>query len=82
MLLAKHRDSAILATRVMQLLCMALVVVGILWASTDLLMVTVLVESPVTPMSLLFILYGFIGSTLTELLARCLARSNNSSEKK
>jgi len=59
-----------------------LVVTGFLWALTDLLLVTVLVDSPVTPISVLLMLYGFIGSLLTEGIARWIARSDSSSEKK
>ena len=61
---------------------MALVITGILWAMTDMLLVTVLVESPVSPISVLFMLYGLFGSLITEVLARWLGRGNENPEKK
>jgi len=82
MLLTQYKNSAMLATRLTQIMSMVSVVTGFVWALTDLLLVTVLVDSPVTPISVLLMLYGFIGSLLTEGIARWIARSDSSSEKK
>jgi hypothetical protein len=42
----------------------------------------VLVESPVTPLSILMMLYGTLGTFITEAIARWLGRGSRESTKK
>ena len=66
---------AIVGMRVLQLLAMALGITGSLWASSDWLLLTVLVSAPVTPLSVLLMLYGFAGSVICEAVIRLLSRA-------
>ena len=81
-MLTAYRKPAIVAVRSIQLLCIGFVVTGFIWSTTDLLMVSVLVSSPVSPLSLLFMLYGTVGSFVTEASARWLARNSDEPQKK
>ena len=81
-MITQYKHSALLVTRLIQLLSMGLVITGFIWSSSDLLIATVLVDSPVTPLSVLFMLYGAMGSVLTELIARYITRSEGKGEKK
>jgi len=81
-LFGHYKNSAILVTRLIQVLSLCLIITGFLWASSDVLLITVLEDSSVTPMSVLFMLYGFVGSVITELMARWIAKSDSSQEKK
>jgi len=82
LLLAEYKRTAMLATRLIQLTSIVLVITGFLWASSDMLLITVLKDSPVTPLSVLLMLYGFVGSVISEVLARLISRNNSSSAKK
>lgn len=82
MLLAEYKNTAMLITRLIQLSSIALIITGFLWASSDFLLITVLEDSPVTPLSVLFMLYGLVGSVVSEILARWIAKSDSSTEKK
>lgn len=82
MLLAEYKRTAMIGTRLIQMTSIVLVITGFLWASSDMLLITVLADSPVTPLSVLLILYGSVGSLVCEVLARIISRSNSSSEKK
>ena len=78
----EYKRTAMLATRLIQLLSIVLVLTGFLWASSDMLLITVLADSPVTPLSVLLMLYGFVGSLVSEVLARLISRSDSSAIKK
>jgi len=65
---------AIIAIRCIQMLCIAFMITGFIWASSDYLLVTALVNSPVAPFSLLLMLYGTMGLGFTEVAARILSR--------
>ena len=82
MLIEEYSKSALLVTRLIQMLSLSLVVTGFIWASSDLLLVTVLADSPVTPLSVLFMLYGLMGSVFTEAIARWITKSENKGQKK
>ena len=81
MLSEKWRISAIVGTRVIELICIAFTISGFLWATSDLLLIHILVESPVAPLSVLFMLYGTMGTVVSEAIARWLGRRNNQSAK-
>lgn len=70
----KYRNYAILAFRALQILCISLAITGFIWASSDWLLMTVLVEAPVTPLSILLMLYGTLGTGLSEIAVRLLKR--------
>ena len=81
-MIEEYSKSALLVTRFIQMLSLSLVVTGFIWASSDLLLVTVLADSPVTPLSVLFMLYGLMGSVFTEAIARWITKSENKGQKK
>jgi hypothetical protein len=81
-LFGKHKNSAIFGARLLQILSLCLVITGFLWASSDMLMVTVLADSPVTPLSVLLMLYGSVGFMVSELLARWIAKTDNNDKTK
>lgn len=70
----KYKQKASIVMRGFQLLCIASVVTGFIWASSDWLLLTVLVDAPVTPVSVLLMLYGTLGTVLIEAIVRWLNR--------
>lgn len=70
----KYRDLAVIALRMLQLLTVSMVVTGFIWASSDWLLESVLVGLPVTPLSVLLMLYGSVGSVVIEGLVRFVQR--------
>ena len=70
----KYLDQTVLGLRVVQLLSVALVIVGFIWSTSDLLLATILVKAPVTPLSVLFMLYGFVGAFASEATVRVVRR--------
>ena len=70
----EYKKPTILGLRCMELLCIAFVITGFVWASSDLLLATILVKAPVTPISVLLMLYGTIGLFLAETSIRLLNR--------
>jgi hypothetical protein len=62
--------------RVIELLCIATTITGFLWASSDLLLTSILVGAPVTPLSVLFMLYGFFGTGTIEVVIRLFNRKS------
>lgn len=70
----RYRDWAVIALRMLQLLTVAMVVTGFIWASSDWLLASVLVDLPVTPLSVLLMLYGSVGSIVIEALVRVVQR--------
>ena len=69
-----YRRSAIIGLRVVQLLTIASAITGGIWASSDWLLLYVLVEAPVTPLSVLLIMYGIVGTFITEAPIRLLKK--------
>ena len=65
---------AIISLRAFQMICIGLTITGFIWATSDLLLTTVLVEAPVTPLSVLLMLYGSLGTGLIEIVIRWLTR--------
>jgi hypothetical protein len=66
-----------LALRLLQLLTIAMTATGFIWASSDWLLATVLVGVPVTPLSVLLMLYGAVGSIIIEGLIRAVKRKKS-----
>lgn len=81
-MLGQYKNSALFGTRLIQVVCLSLMVIGFVWSSSDFLLLTILADSPVTPLSVMFMLYGLLGSVLSELMARWINKSSNSGEKK
>ena len=69
-----HKATAILGLRTLQILSMALTVVGFIWASGDYLTSLFPANSVVTPTSVLLMLYGSVGSFGLEGIIRFLSR--------
>lgn len=68
----------VLPLRVLQLVCIASVITGFVWASSDWLLLTVLVGAPVTPLSVLLMLYGTVGTFVSEVIVRILSKKKQS----
>lgn len=77
---ATFKKYAVLPLRVIQIVCIAGVITGFIWASSDFLLVTVLVQAPVTPISVLLMLYGTMGSLLSEIIIRLLGKKKQTTE--
>lgn len=69
-----YKPKIVLGLRTFQIICIGFTITGILWASSDILLTTVLVGAPVTPLSVLLMLYGSIGTLLNEAAIRMLNR--------
>jgi len=69
-----YYKSAVSGLRVIQIISLASIVTGFIWATSDILMTTVLIKAPVTPMSILLMVYGVFGTFLSEISVRILAR--------
>jgi hypothetical protein len=77
----KHTDyklqAVFLFLRLLQFLTVSMTVTGFIWASSDYLIATVLVGVPVTPLSVLLMLYGSVGSFIIEALIRLVQRKKS-----
>lgn len=73
---SKIAHTGILGLRVVQLISVASVITGFIWSTSDLLLVSVLVGAPVTPLSVLMMLYGSVGLFVSELSVRLLRRKS------
>lgn len=71
---ADQKGYLILGLRILQLLTIGICISGFVWGSGDYLLATVLVDAPVTPLSVLMILYGFVGSLVIEATVRLLSK--------
>jgi len=69
-----QENKVALAFRVFQLICSTFFITGFIWASSDWLLLTVLVKAPVTPVSVLMMLYSSIGIAGSELAVRMARR--------
>ena len=72
--MSEWKRKLILSLRGFQVICIGFIITGFIWATSDLLLSTVLAEAPVTPLSVLFMLYGTFGSVLIEIIIRLLER--------
>jgi len=72
--LSEWKHKLILSLRGLQVISIGFAVTGFIWATSDLLLKTVLVEAPVTPLSVLFMLYGTVGTVVIEGIIRVLER--------
>jgi len=70
----ENKTHMILALRVVQLLCLCSIITGFIWSSSDFLLVEVLADAPVTPLSILMMLYGLFGWGLSEGIIRVLTK--------
>jgi len=52
-------------------------ITGFVWGSSDFLLMTVLVEAPVTPLSVLLMLYGVLGTGLSEAAIRFVTKKKD-----
>jgi hypothetical protein len=57
----------IIGFRCVEILCIGAIITGFVWASSDYLLATILAKSPVTPASVLMIVYGSLGTFLCEV---------------
>ena len=71
----EFKKSTVLGLRVFQLICASSIITGFIWATADLLLTTILVDSPVTPLSVLLMVYGTLGIVLCEATVRLLSRN-------
>lgn len=76
-----YKHATLLWMRVFQLVCLGFMLSGFVWASSDWLLIYVLVSSPVTPLSVLFMAYGSFGILLSELSVRLLSKRWNGEKK-
>jgi len=65
-----YRADLLLALRFFQILTVAMVAVGFIWGAGDVVMAWLPEDSPVTPLSLMLMLYGAIGSLIIEVAVR------------
>ena len=72
----------VLGLRSLQMVCIGCFVTGPIWASSDLLLNTVLIGVPVTPLSVLLMLYGGVGAVVNEVLIRFFNRKRRFLEEK
>lgn len=64
----------VVSLRLIQLLATASFITGFLWAMSDWLLLSILVKAPVTPLSVLLMLYGTLGIALCEVSVRLINR--------
>lgn len=69
-----YRTKLVLALRFFQVLTVAMVAVGFIWGMGDLVLSILPADSPITPLSLLMILYGGVGSVIIEAAIRIVQR--------
>ena len=70
-----RKNIIVLGLRVIQLLTLGVFVSGFVWGSSDWLLATVLVGVPITPLSVLMMLYGSVGSIVVEVTIRVLKKN-------
>jgi len=71
--LSSYRRQLILGLRGLQVICIGATITGAVWGSSDILLTTVLVKVPITPLSVLLMLYGTMGTSLIEITIRWLS---------
>jgi len=71
-----YKQIALPCLRIIEILCVAVTITGFLWASSDFLVTSILVGVPVTPLSVLFMLYGFFGTGAIEIVIRLFNRKS------
>ena len=69
-----YKPKIVIGLRSIQIICIGFTITGILWSTSDLLLATVLVNAPVTPLSVLMMLYGTFGAFLNEVAIRLMKR--------
>lgn len=70
------KNKLVFGLRGLQIICIGTTVTGFIWGSSDWLLTTVLVQAPVTPLSVLMMLYGTVGTGLIEGIVRRLSKGS------
>lgn len=65
-----YKSQIVLALRFFQILTVAMVAVGFIWGAGDVIMAWLPADTAVTPLSMLLMLYGTIGSSVIEIAVR------------
>ena len=68
------KKMGILGLRFLQLIAVSMAVVGFIWGGSDWISSLLPANSPVTPTSVLLMLYGIIGSLVIEIAIRVVQR--------
>ena len=68
------KTTGILGLRFLQLLAIGAFVVGFIWGGSDFLNSLIPADSPITPLSVLLMLYGVTGSVVIEIAIRVVQR--------
>jgi len=72
-----YKILSVIILRLLQFLTVSMTVTGFIWVSSDYLLATVLVGVPVTPLGVLLMLYGSVGSFIIEALIRVVQRKKS-----
>jgi hypothetical protein len=72
--LSGYKVHLVLGLRSLQLLSIASVLTGFIWSSSDWLLLYILKDVPVTPLSVLLMFYGLFGSVFIEGTIRVVNR--------
>ena len=70
---AELKTNFVIGLRFAQFVAGALCIIGLIWGSSDWLS-QFLVDSPITPLSVLLMLYGFFGTVSIEAIIRLVQR--------
>ena len=68
------KKNGILGLRFLQLLAISAFIVGFIWGGSDFLNSLLPANGPITPLSVLLMLYGIIGSLVIEVAIRVVQR--------
>jgi hypothetical protein len=69
-----YKKLGVLGLRFIQLISISLFVVGFIWGGSDFLSSLLPKDGPVTPLSVLLMLYGIMGSVVIEVAIRIVQR--------
>lgn len=67
-------EIGVLALRSMQFICISCLVVGFIWSTSDYLLLMVLTNIPVTPISVLLMVYGVFGVSAIQIIIKQFER--------
>lgn len=68
------KENFVLGLRFGQFLATSLFIIGLIWGSSDFISTLLPKDSPIAPLSVLFMLYGFVGSLSIEAVIRIVQR--------
>jgi hypothetical protein len=69
-----YKKMGVLGLRFLQLIAIATFVVGFIWGGSDFLSSLLPANGPITPLSVLLMLYGVMGSVVIEVAIRIVQR--------